>query len=282
MEQDIYCAIPTIGRRGRSDYLDMTLQTLGQCHGAERLAVHIILTWSPPEGKYAGSGLTMDDVKDKAKRAGLHVITSTYLNEQDVPTLGFWGWLKAHQVACDTFDEGDWPWFWWVEDDILFNPDAIQQLFRLYDEASKTVRVGGINPYQLIGYREYKNLPTNDDEPFFKRSVVVTPGMFLHREAMEQQDISIRYNPKNWRSEMSWGRDLYRKGFTHLVPKVSFAQNVLRLGITGNKTRWYRHGRGGVGFVPHRSVRLWWEWFNRKDVGTELDPGVWETDGRAL
>ena len=274
--QDIYCAIPTIGRRGRTDFLDMTLQTLGQCHGSDRLAVHLILTHSPHEGKYAGSGLRIKDLKDKALRAGLTVVKATYLDEKAVPKLGFLGWLKAHQLACDTFDAGKWPWFWWVEDDLLFNPDTIDGIFHLYDEASKTVKVGGINPYQLIGHREYKNLPTTDREPFLKRSIVITPGMFLSREAMAEQDISIRYNLKNWRSEYSWGRHLYRRGFIHLVPKVSLCQSVLRLGITGNKTRWYRHGRGGIGFVPHRSVRLWWEWFNRKEVGTPRDPGIQE------
>lgn len=152
------------------------------------------------------------------------------------------------------------PWYLWIENDLLFRPDWLVRTLAVYTAAAQQVKVGIVTPIRRQA-SHYKLADPGDNAPYLTQGRVPGPCWLLPRNVA----LMIPPTHRIWREESKWdlvvSKWLEQRGYTHTCPKQSTVQHIGRKGYTHDDKKWLKD-RGGIGFEPTPEIMDLWREFN--------------------
>lgn len=265
---DIFTIVRVMGRPRETR---CTLNSLALTRGIERLNVNILYA-GPFDGeiKPEPRGLAFLDMKgyqrvfDEPMDVDQLIADSGLKNVTVIEEQHLVGGAQPMGLAFRMYQHvaALYPWYLWVEGDILFNPSWLEQTLAMYEEAKPHFKVGIMQPCRLTA-RHYHDVDPGEQFSFWTRHAQPGPCWLMPREAVGVLDLK----KKNWyigrSSDLESSAKMTTSGFTNLCPKKSVVQHIGRKGgYSTGEGKWLKYGRGGVGFAPEPEVEDLWREFN--------------------
>ena len=235
---DVFCVIPVWGREAETR---ATILSLAQNDAIDRLAVTVFVQ---PHEKHP-------DVTAASVEALLAASSIPNWTVESMPQLG---WADTLQRAWTSYLQRTEPWFWWLENDNLVNPDCVDIMLAHAKQAAELRTVGLVSPQRLRG-KGYLDDDPGPQYPFLFRKVIQGTVLFVRRQLAEDTEALGLLSEKHKKLERTITRGLYANGYYHVVPRKSTVQHIGVSGLTQSCNRhWVKYGCGGYGFVPHPRI----------------------------
>ena len=235
---DVFCVIPVWGREAETR---ATILSLAQNDAIDRLAITVFVQ---PHAQHPE--VTTASVGSLLAASGI-----TNWTVESMPQLG---WADTLQRAWTSYLQRTEPWFWWLENDNLVNPDCVDTMLAHAEQAAKLRTVGLVSPQRLHG-KGYTDDDPGAQHPFLFRQMVQGTVWFVRRRVAEVAEELGLLSQQHNKLERAITRGLYGAGYFHIVPRKSTVQHIGVSGLTQScNWHWKHYGCGGYGFVPHPSI----------------------------